>query len=208
MINFLKEASSATAHDAVASTVDEFVMAPNSLNKMLSTNTTSLPDPVDFAKRLSIMLNTVWRIANGPLAFTNSSDTLTNDLLSNIPQEKLIQNVTGSTTVSQDVFDCSTTWIAVLFSCCIIATSMILGYLYWSVQAIGPDILAYVGSLTRHNLYMRIPTGGTTMSGTEISKALPDLTLELVDVEPESEVGHVALSSVGGARLRKNRLYQ
>ena len=200
-----------TAHDATATLPDQFLMK-GTVNERMAEGATPAPDPVIFSKRMSIMLNTLWQASMGPSIFSNGLDTFWQYAIvgsGGYAQQKLAyQNITATHTVSHDIYECSTAWVAVLFICCIVAIFMILAYLYWSLRSLAPKILGFASSMTRDNPHTPVPRGGTFMSGKDRAVALSDMRIQLVDVEPEQDEGYVALSSVGGARLRKGRTYQ
>ena len=84
--------------------------------------------------------------------------------------------------------------------------------IFVALQATVPDIFGYVSSLTRDNPHVEVPKGGSTLDGTERSRLIRDLKVQLADVEDDKEVGYVALKSLrkdggGVVRLRRDRVY-
>jgi hypothetical protein len=55
-----------------------------------------------------------------------------------------------------------------------------------------PDI----SSMTRDNPHMRLPDGGSTMSGPERARALGKIKVKIADLGSQSEVGHIGLAAV------------
>jgi hypothetical protein len=92
---------------------------------------------------------------------------------------------------------------------------LILGILNVVVSflTIAPDLFYYASSLARENPYADTPDGGTALDGSERSRLLRALRVQIADASPEHEVGYVVLKSVGDnegfqtGRLKKNRLY-
>lgn len=85
-----------------------------------------------------------------------------------------------------------------------------------------PDILGFVSSLTRDNPYfsdgsLPVLQGGSIMSGPDRARAMRHIRVQIIDVRPEAEVGHVTLvptdyhgSDKGqrlAGRVHRDRLY-
>jgi hypothetical protein len=63
---------------------------------------------------------------------------------------------------------------------------------------VAPDILGFASSLTRDSPYFTsdfipILQGGSIMNGPERARALRRVRIQIVDIRPEDETGHVAL---------------
>lgn len=76
-----------------------------------------------------------------------------------------------------------------------------------------PDTLGYVSTMTRDNVHTAVPGGGNALDGLERSRYLADMRVQLADVRPGDDVGHIVLRSVHNgnesrmSRLDKRRLY-
>ena len=97
--------------------------------------------------------------------------------------------------------------ITAILQACAIATLIIR----WRTRA--PDILGYISTMTRDNIYTSVPDGGNTLSGIERARRFANMRVQLIDVRPEQSVGHIALSSVttekasAESRLDKKKPY-
>ena len=61
-------------------------------------------------------------------------------------------------------------------------------------QTLAPDIFGYVSSLTRDNPNIRLPEGGTALSGLDRARLLKDMRVRIVDVGSSDGVGRVILA--------------
>lgn len=83
----------------------------------------------------------------------------------------------------------------VLFLCAVCTIAL-------RIRIRAPDFLNSISALTRDSPYIRIPPGGSTLDGTQMTKAL--------GVKGDAEVGRIAFADATMVRerlLRKNRLY-
>jgi hypothetical protein len=74
-----------------------------------------------------------------------------------------------------------------------------------------PEILGNVSSLTRDSLFIAVPAGGSIFDGDERARILKGLWLRVQDVDQNSEVGRIALSSDSSLRdgqIGRSKLYQ
>ncbi|KAF1925615.1 uncharacterized protein M421DRAFT_398148 [Didymella exigua CBS 183.55] len=104
-------------------------------------------------------------------------------------------------------------WIMSLLLISLILLMLGIVNLAHSLTTIAPDIFYYASSLARENPYTNTPDGGTALSGSERSRLLKNMKLQVADVSPESQYGYVAVKSVESqedflpSRLRKDRMY-
>jgi hypothetical protein len=112
------------------------------------------------------------------------------------------------------IYKASVLWILLLFLCS--GTLLFLGIanVVVAFQISVPDIFGYVLSLTRENLYVDVPEGGTMLSGTDRTRLIKDLKVQLADVRHGDGVGYITLKSLEGdiaigkgLRMRKDKLY-
>ena len=168
--------------------------------------------PADvFSQRFSLLLNTYWQCSLAPWYQTGNFPSNTS-LLSGLDNEQGVFNTTiAAVTNDHDIYICNTTWATLL----LVASSvlLILG-LYGAIvkhRTRGPQVLGYVSSMTRDNPYVNLPPGGCALDGLARARLLKDVTVQLRDVTPRHEVGHIALSDANpfdrNERFAFGRLY-
>ena len=78
-------------------------------------------------------------------------------------------------------------------------------------HTLAPDIFGFVSSLTRDNPHLRLPEGGSTLSGIERSRAMKVVKVKIADVSEDGRVGRVGLAQVDdwedAKNLEKGRTY-
>lgn len=85
-------------------------------------------------------------------------------------------------------------WLAVDFVACLIVLTALIDAISCRQSTIAPDILCYVSSLTRENLHINLPPGGSMLSGFERTRLLKDLRVQIADVgSPGAVVGQIGL---------------
>lgn len=62
-----------------------------------------------------------------------------------------------------------------------------------------PDILDLASSMTRDNICVPIPPGGSYLNGAERARRLKSLRLEPADIRREEEIGYIAIRAVTSA---------
>lgn len=78
---------------------------------------------------------------------------------------------------------------------------------------LAPDLFYYASSLVRENPYTDTPDRGTATDGGERSRLLKAMKVQITDVSPEKQIGHVVFKSIGDddsfktGRLKNGRLY-
>ncbi|KAI0196906.1 hypothetical protein F4808DRAFT_439220 [Astrocystis sublimbata] len=163
-------------------------------------------DRSKFESRLAQILNAVLYLGINPLAFAgafNSSDTQ--------QQEEMI-DVDGTTVVSSDVIRCNEAWFAVLVLVSLVIFVCALAGAILRLMTIAPDVL---GSLSVAFLYNRLDglAGSSTWSSSEWARELKDARVRLADVNPEGEIGCIALASLtahgfsDSQAIEKERVY-
>lgn len=137
--------------------------------------------------------------------------TLTGPMAVRLPgNHTFIARETSTKFVFQEKkYVCDKMWLRILVATT--AVLIIAAHLgtYFKCMSVGPDILGSVSSLTRDNPYIPLPGGGCILEGAERTRLLAGLEVRVVDVRPNEEVGHIALSSLkdGVKPLMKGRLY-
>ena len=88
----------------------------------------------------------------------------------------------------------SVSWIIVDLISCKILFAAAMASFWLRKRTLAPDIFGYVSSLTRDNPNLRLPDGGTTLTGLERARLLKDVRIRIADVGPSEGVGRVGLS--------------
>jgi hypothetical protein len=123
----------------------------------------------------------------------------------------LTLNTTATSIIFNEVFVLHFGWFFAL----LLATSTILGaalvgaFFSWRIR--GPDILGHCSTLLRDTPYTSAVKAGTTMDGLEKTRREGSMKVKLLDVDPDSEVGYVAIAEdVGGSGggLVRGRYYR
>jgi len=170
------------------------------------------------SERLSLWFNTWWQAG----AFSSSA-TVRNPY--DIPPQKIVDdtataggfwmipaNATFSTKIP--VYQRNTAWILTqLFASTVLLLMGILNIAIY-LTTLAPDYFTYISAFTRDNPYVRVPEGGSGLDGSERSRLLRKMKVQIADAKPESDVGYVVLKSVedeaefASGQLRKGRLYE
>jgi hypothetical protein len=69
-------------------------------------------------------------------------------------------------------------------------------------RTVAPDIVGHISSLTRDNPYVKIPGGGSSLSGFKRARYLKDVEIKIADLKPDDEVGRIVIMSVDEANPR------
>ena len=162
-----------------------------------------------FSERFSLVFNTYWQCSIVPWYRTGNFPTnisaLNDDL--EILDEKYFNTTTTTVTTLSEIYLCNKIWAVVLFA----ASSVLLfcGLCGAIVKHItpAPNILGYVSSMTRDNAYfVDLPSGGCTLDGLDRARILKELRVQIRDVRPEDEVGHIAFGDVDSSSRRRGKL--
>ncbi|KAH8706100.1 hypothetical protein GQ44DRAFT_819031 [Phaeosphaeriaceae sp. PMI808] len=174
------------------------------------------------SERLTLILNAYWQAASwGPLVtrmepFKAPSDSeLSASWKPNAMRLKgTITRTNTTVSISRAVYKANIPWcLTLLFTTSVLIVLGILN-LILSWLTIAPDLFSYAASMTRDNPYTNNPNGGSALGGTERSRLLKKLRVQIGDVRPYDKVGYVALRSVekrgefSTGMLRKGRLYE
>jgi hypothetical protein len=94
------------------------------------------------------------------------------------------------------IYRTSKVWVTLLLLTSIFM--LLLGAASITLQCINtvPDILGYVSTITRDNPYVELPANASVVDGPERTRLLRDLRIQLTDVQPGADVGHLAVCSV------------
>ncbi|RSL56379.1 hypothetical protein CEP54_008849 [Fusarium duplospermum] len=170
---------------------------------VLSYLTTSIPTlgrPLDdiplhtigsnvFGLRLAQLLNTILYLGINPAGFTGSFNTSDPSMQ---PTSRI--NITGTNTIKEDIIHCDEKWLAVLLVASFTAFFFALLGAFLRVMTLAPDVL---GSSTLALLHNKVEgvSALSTWSSETWARNLKDLRLFLGDVEPQAQVGRIALAT-------------
>lgn len=111
----------------------------------------------------------------------------------------LTLNTTAISIVFNDVYVLHFGWFFAL----LLATTTVLGaalvgaFFSWRIK--GPDILGHCSTLLRDTPYAGAVKAGTTMDGLERTRRQRSMKVKLLDVDPDNEVGYIAIAEdLGG----------
>ncbi|KAI5803062.1 hypothetical protein EDC01DRAFT_702806 [Geopyxis carbonaria] len=166
-----------------------------------------------FATRLSQLMNTYYITGVLPYDVQGSAQGATSIKTGDGREANSGKNyttVSGAHTVIHQRYVYDRAWLAVLVISSFLmvvlgVTGAVIGALCYA-----PDILTYMSSLTRDNPYIPTPQGGSAMTGGERARLLKNMRVRLGDVNPENNVGHVAIGAMdleNVGRLKKGRIY-
>lgn len=199
-----------------ASVVGSYLMDPENTVVGVSIYTLLQSNEV-YSRRLGQLMNSYWICMSGVDAITDPDQIRTHGFKRE--EQGLIGNITtteGTESINIPVIESHLGWVITL---CITSMVMITASLVNPIVRIflnhGPDLMLNISSLaTRNNPYIPLPTNGTFMLASDRARYLKDLKVRFGDVEPDSDVGSLAIASLDSeevsrvAGVRKGRLYQ
>ena len=143
-----------------------------------------------FSSRLSTVLNTFVRAS---LRSTiNVGGDGPSSLRTNDPSWA---NITGTWIApTAQVYHLRRSWFLLYFIPTIILTVCGLVNIVLRSWIRVPDFLGSVSALTRDSVFIGVPTPGSMLDGADRARLLKDKWVMVQDVEPEKEVGRIALS--------------
>lgn len=159
------------------------------------------------AERLSRLMNSLWQPSL-------SLEFVTGNFPGNISTMPGIETTTATLLLKEEIFVCSHVWFALLLvSSLVLFTVGVTGYSLKYFVTVAPSIIGHVSSFTRDNPHVRIPQGGSSLSGFKRARLIKDVVIKIGDSKPNSTVGHIVIMSPedGGdskARLSKERKYE
>jgi hypothetical protein len=161
------------------------------------------------AERLGRIINTYWMATLAPIYITGRVQGTWRDAYYGSMFNG--NNTNAQVSVLQEIYVCHTEWfLSLLVSSILLFVVGVVGT-FFNYLTLGPRIIGRLSSLTRDNPHIPMALGGSTLDANERVKMLKDVKVKLGDVLPESDVGHIALSSVDGraevGTLRKGRFY-
>ncbi|KAJ3535168.1 hypothetical protein NM208_g7250 [Fusarium decemcellulare] len=148
--------------------------------------------PEPFSRRFTTAFNTFWDATIDPLGHTNVSFMATAPT-----SEGPVMNVTvGAKTVTREVYTANRLWISLLLATTILLEILAILGLLLQFRIHGPDILGFASSITRDNPYVPLPPGGSHLDGSDRTRLLQHVRLQLADVHPKGEKGYITVRAV------------
>lgn len=165
-----------------------------------------------FSRNLEVAYNSFWQSTYGSQYLTGNLSTDLS-IYNNISADKFgLPLYFNSSNTLGTQFDGNEYHVNMGFATVLVIISFLLlvqavASVVFRSLTLAPDILGYVSSFTRDNPYLE-PNGASHFDGLERARSLQSLRITIGDVNPGSDVGHIALTaSEGVQRLRKNKLY-
>lgn len=150
-------------------------------------------DRKSFETRLAQLFNSVLYLGISPSAFTGSPNmteiTAEGNEIKDSPITLAAQN-----THLQNVVRCNRPWLVVLIVSSVVIFCFALAGAYLHMITLAPDLLGSVCVALLQNKIEGV-TGSTTWSSDQWSKNLRDTKLYLGDVQPDADVGCIALTT-------------
>ncbi|KAF7505292.1 hypothetical protein GJ744_001079 [Endocarpon pusillum] len=201
-------------HDEL-SPIDYYVLGSSDLPFSLSGGMGDLSFNITgdmFARRLSTMINTIWQASLGPHTLSLGPSALsTYDYL--LAYSYFANTTTARVSTPVDLYRADRIFIGILMVVSILLIACAVAGLILKSIVRTPDILGYVSTQTRDNLYVDIAPGGNMLDGLERAKLLGGMKVQVGDVKWEEDEGHVAFRSVRGEKewalgqLKRGKLY-
>jgi hypothetical protein len=168
----------------------------------------------DFSTELSPLINTYMAASQqnfyeSPFAAANSS--VIDNYFKKSPLNIIWPLATAKGAPYNPQYVLSIPWITIdIITCSILFAAAMISF-WLRMQTVAPDIFGYVSSMTRDNPHMRLPDGGSTMSGSERARALKNVRVKVADLNGGQGVGRIGLAAedldVEMGRLEKKRHY-
>lgn len=210
------------SHTGVPTLIDDYVMAPE--NPTTSGGSEPLT-PESYALRLGQLINAYWTCINGIFAISGGMTPATARMDGNYTvdtsssEKNLLANastIEGTKKTEVEVIKAHKGWVAALS---VASIAMVIASLvhpivrYFLTQT--PDLALNISGLaTRNNPYIPLPVNGTYMDAAERANLVKNVRVRFGDVEANSEIGNLAISSLNAfgepkmAGLRKGRTFE
>ena len=155
----------------------------------------------NFSKRLTTYINTLWQASLSPysIALGASADfTPVNYTARGSAVYVPSANTTAFTRTVLDNARYSANRFHAFFllAITVVLQACAVAGLFLKVTTKAPDLLGYVSTMTRDNVYSSVPPGGNVMDGVERARCLADMKVKLADVRPTEDVGHIVFCNV------------
>jgi len=162
------------------------------------------------AKRLQSLINTGWQLSfqNQFTAQTPPDNQTALALSTNISTTSLSEGgvgytttaTTGTTVSTEDIFVADKTWITVTVIVAFVLLFCGIASMVFKYGTRSPDILGFVSSMTRDNPNFEQIPGGDKLDGLQRARVLRHVRVQIADVKPWDEDGHVTLRNLGHKR--------
>ena len=110
---------------------------------------------------------------------------------------QISSNITGIATTPFEVYSISWPWLAVFtFAILVLFICAIMAMVY-SMACANPEILGTCSSIIRDSRYIRVPNGGGTLDGLEMTRLLRDIRIQMGVVgDDNGGVSHLAIAKM------------
>jgi hypothetical protein len=168
------------------------------------------------SERLTILLNSYWHVATWGSQITTGGVHSHPDLPregSTIDPRRHVNTTNAVTSLEVSVYSANVGWIVTLLLISVVLLPLSIVNAVVTFTTLAPDLFYYASSLAHENPYTDTPDRGTAMDGGERSRLLKAMKVQITDVSPEKQIGHVVLKSIGDddsfktGRLKNGRLY-
>ncbi|KAK4161712.1 hypothetical protein QBC43DRAFT_336965 [Cladorrhinum sp. PSN259] len=156
--------------------------------------------PNDFIFLFAQLLNTYWMAASGT-NYVLDGGVSGNYTAGAVPTlqhtQKFVnfENATAAVWSGEPIFTYSKSWLAFLFIAALVPLIACIANIIltcWLIR--GPPLAMNFSTLTRDNLYIKIPPNGSALSDSDRGKMLKSIRLFYGDVAADERVGHVAIA--------------
>ncbi|KAL4879215.1 hypothetical protein BJY04DRAFT_220333 [Aspergillus karnatakaensis] len=163
----------------------------------------------DVSTRLATLFNTYWLASLAPFTVNQASalDPVNLAMRDQSWPPPPFNSSTARTSRTVNVYHANLVWICAFIAATVVLQFCAVASLFLKFITIAPDILGYVSSSTRDNEYTPLPRHGCTLSGADRARLLRDLKVQILDVDGEKGMGHIAFVSeaLGGAERTLDR---
>ncbi|KAK5100265.1 hypothetical protein LTR70_001747 [Exophiala xenobiotica] len=165
-----------------------------------------------FAKRLQSLVNTGWQLSfqNQFTAQTPPDNKTALALSTNTSTTSpsaggvgyTTTATTGTTISREDIFIANKSWITVTVVVAFVLLFCGIASMIFKYGTRSPDILGFVSSMTRDNPDFEDFPGGDKLDGLQRARVLRHVRVQIADVRPWDEDGHVTLRNLGPKKSR------
>ncbi|GIZ44933.1 hypothetical protein CKM354_000811700 [Cercospora kikuchii] len=170
-----------------------------------------------FAQRFSQLLNTYWLSTLAPYAIAGNftyplEDTKqSSEPIADATPAYGVRATEATVREQRTVLRCHKLWLAVLVVVSVLLIGAGLTTAVLSILRTGPLVLDDFASSLRNNPYALLQQKSSMEDGTDVARRSRHVKVQLGDVQPEEEVGYIAVARPGPdqivARIRRSRVY-
>ncbi|KAJ9658901.1 hypothetical protein H2198_003471 [Neophaeococcomyces mojaviensis] len=160
---------------------------------------------LEVAQRLGSLINTGWQLsfqlaATGQTPSTNETALAIGYNSSGDGVGYDTVHTTATTSIGKEIFVANRVWVGITLVVAFILLLCGVAAMVFKYWTRSPDILGYVSSMTRDNpSFQRFP-GDDKLDGLERARVMRNVQVQLTDVRPWDEDGHITLSNLGFKR--------